>query len=166
MQKLRKSFFQGLSTNSTHDINMDHPKMPAKRPWISRSWRLLHLTLGTGPLTFGTSALLRCIQQVPTTSTEECSHKRISHNKLVGRFQIQGFHIELSMGVLRNCKLNSVKCRTTMTSQDHMWKLPWKKTSFTTMTTYAVHAAHLISSHAAKLHSSWFGSFITNSYMR
>ena len=74
-------------------------------------------------------------------------HKQISHNEF-RRFQIQGFHIELSMGVLRNCKLNSAKCRTTMTSQDHMWKLPWKKTSFTTMTTFAVHAAHLISSHA------------------
>ena len=54
------------------------------------------------------------------TSTEEFGHKQISHNKLVGRFQIQGFHIELSMGVLRNFKLNSAKCRTTMTSQDHM----------------------------------------------
>ena len=31
-----------------------------------------------------------------------------------------------------------------------------KKTSFTTMTTYGVHAAHLISSDAAKLHSLFF----------
>ena len=174
MQKLcEKLFFQSLSTNSYQLYpwhQQDHPKMPAKRPWISRSWQLLYLTSrgtsrGTDHLAL---ALLRCIQQVTRRSKEECGHKQISHSKCVGRFQIQGFHIELSMGVLRNCKLHSAKCRTTMTFQDHMWKLPWKKTSFTTMTTCGVPAANsrLPLSHAAKLHSSWFGSFITNSYMR
>ena len=83
-----------------------------------------HIARGTDHLAL---ALLRCIQQVTRRSKEECGHKQISHSKCVGRFQIQGFHIELSMGVLRNCKLHSAKCRTTMTFQDHMWKLPWKK---------------------------------------
>ena len=57
MQKLWKKY---VFPRHQHD----HPKMPAKRPWISRSWRI-PLTFGTGPLKFGTSALLRCIQQVP-----------------------------------------------------------------------------------------------------
>ena len=35
-------------------------------------------------------------QQVTRMSKEEFGHKQISHNKFVGRFQIQGFQIELS----------------------------------------------------------------------
>ena len=57
-----------------------------------------------------------------------CGYKQISHSKFIWRFQLQWFHLELSMGVLSKfISQVRLKCRTTMTFQDHMQKLPWTK---------------------------------------
>ena len=55
-------------------------------------------------------------------SKEDGGHTQILHSKSIGRFQIQWFHIEMPMGVLRDFKVTSAKGRTTITFQDHMWK--------------------------------------------
>ena len=131
-------FFQGLSTNSTHDINMAIPR--CRQSDLGRQVKVTF----TSPLRHGPSHVGD--PKVHSTGDKNehggGGHKQISHNEF-RRFQIQGFHIELSGFWLTISKIRLCKCRTTMTFHDHMWKLPWKKkTSFTTMTTYSVPAAN------------------------
>ena len=74
-------------------------------------------------------------------STEECGHKQISHNKF-RRFQIQGFHIELS-GFWLSAKfgyVNVCKCKTTRTTCGSFHE---NKTSFTTMTIVTAYMLHI-----------------------
>ena len=115
--------------------------MPAKRPWISRSWRLLHLTFGTGPLPFGkgpltfgteplTSALLRCIQQVPKRARRNVAINESHRTNLLEGSKSKDFILNCQVSDWLQAKfgyVNVCKCRTTITFQDYMWNLPWKK---------------------------------------
>ena len=131
------------------------PESDLGSPGHGNIWQLLYLTShGRGPLTLGTghlTALLRCIQQVTKTSKEDVAiNKQISQQIY---WKVPGPMISYwSDGFLRNCsqiRLNVY--RTTMTFQDHMWKLPWQKIVHT-MTTYGVNAARL-GSHTETLSS-------------
>ena len=159
---MQKMFFSKASL-PTLPMTSTWPSHDAgKATLVGRSKWLSHLPFGTGPLTL---AILRCIQQVTRTSTEEVAINK-SHTTNSEDSRSKDFILSCQVSDWLSARFGYVNVGPQWPFTTTCGSFHEKKKHRSQQWLLTVYLLQILGSHAAKLHSSWFGSFTTNSYMR